>query len=75
VLRRAKQRPVAQQQTWVVMTEWSDTDIAPQLVFTVQHEVRVAPQQNPDQDSERKQTSQPRFAAVPFANGWLIVQI
>jgi hypothetical protein len=75
VLRKAKQRPAAQQQTWVVMTEWSDADVAPQLVYTVQHEVRVAPEQTPDPDSERKQTSQPRFAAVPFANGWLIVQI
>jgi beta-lactamase regulating signal transducer with metallopeptidase domain len=76
VLRSSNRRPaVQQQQTWVVLTEWSGADTTPQLVFAVQHEVRVVPKQNPDQDSERKQTSQPRYAAVPFANGWLIVQI
>jgi hypothetical protein len=57
------------------MTEWSDADVMPQLVFTVQREVRLGPEQSAETDAARRQTSQPRFAAVPFANGWLIVQI
>jgi beta-lactamase regulating signal transducer with metallopeptidase domain len=75
VLRRPKQRPAAERQAWVVMTEWSDADVMPQLVFTVQREVRLGPEQSAETDAARRQTSQPRFAAVPFANGWLIVQI
>jgi len=51
-------RPDAQvQQTWVVLTEWSDTEAPPHLVFAVARSYRVT------------------YAAVPIANGWLIVQI
>jgi hypothetical protein len=51
-------------QAWVVMTEWTETetDDAPRLVFTVERIVRTP-------------ATQPAYAAVPIANGWLIVQI
>ncbi|MGD0733542.1 MAG: M56 family metallopeptidase [Terracidiphilus sp.] len=44
------------QQTFVVLTEWTDNGIPPHVVFAVDHN-RI------------------RYAAVPVANGWLIVQI
>jgi beta-lactamase regulating signal transducer with metallopeptidase domain len=79
ILRAPKQRPVAQPQTWVVLADWSDAVAAPQLVFAVQRSIRVSPMedpnQSPDQGPRRGPANQPRYAAVPFANGWLIVQI
>jgi len=45
----------------------------------VQRSIRVSPMedpnQSPDQGPRRGPANQPRYAAVPFANGWLIVQI
>jgi Zn-dependent protease with chaperone function len=56
--KRSVRRPDAQsQQTWVVLTEWSDTESPPNLVFAVARSNRVS------------------YAAVPLANGWLIVEI
>jgi beta-lactamase regulating signal transducer with metallopeptidase domain len=75
VLRSARRPPAAPPQTWVVLTEWSDEDVAPQVVFAVQRTTRVSPAQDPDQNPDQRPANQPRYAAVPFANGWLIVQI
>ena len=62
-LRNAAVQPASSRpQAWVVMTEWTETDVAPRLVFTVERIVRTP-------------AKQPAYAAVPFANGWLIVQI
>ena len=75
VMRSARRPAAEQQQTWVVMTEWSDRAAAPQLVFAVEHGVRTSPIRSSDEDANRVQDIQPRYAAIPFANGWLIVQI
>jgi Zn-dependent protease with chaperone function len=48
-------------QELVVLTEWTDTDVPPRVVFAV----------FPEHHSDR----QARFAALPTPNGWLIVQI
>jgi beta-lactamase regulating signal transducer with metallopeptidase domain len=50
------------QQAWVVLTEWTDTEIQPHVVFAVQ-QTNSAP------------ASVRTYAAVPFGNGWLLVQI
>jgi len=79
VLRSARKPAVEQQQTWVVMTEWSDSEAAPRVVFTVERRVRFYPIQSPDQiqdwSPDQSQANQPRYAAVPLQNGWLIVEI
>jgi beta-lactamase regulating signal transducer with metallopeptidase domain len=46
---------------FVVLTEWTDTDAPPRVVFA------VVPVRHADRES--------RFAAVPTPSGWLIVQI
>jgi beta-lactamase regulating signal transducer with metallopeptidase domain len=50
------------QQQWVVLTEWTNTEIQPHVVFAVQ-------QTNSTPAVVRT------YAAVPFGNGWLLVQI
>jgi beta-lactamase regulating signal transducer with metallopeptidase domain len=55
--RDVKPQPVPSQEAWVVLTEWSSTEVPPQIVIAVQRDTR------------------PSYAAVQFANGWLIVQI
>jgi hypothetical protein len=75
VMRSARRPAAEQQQTWVVMTEWSDRAAAPQLVFAVEQKVRTSPIRSSDEDANRVQDIQPRYAAIPFANGWLIVEI
>jgi len=67
VLRNTKRQGAAKQQAWIVMTQWSDRDIAPQLVFTVQQTSRTA--------FKRTQGDSPSYAAIPIPNGWLIVEI
>jgi hypothetical protein len=57
LLRDVKPQPVPSQEAWVVLTEWSSTEVPPQIVIAVQRDTR------------------PSYAAVQFANGWLIVQI
>jgi hypothetical protein len=56
-----------EQQAWMVMTEWSNSDMPPQLVFTVAETSRAAHNRTP--------VHRPSFAAIPLPNGWLIVQI
>jgi beta-lactamase regulating signal transducer with metallopeptidase domain len=51
------------QQEWVVLTEWTNTEIQPHVVFAVQ-QTKSAP-------AAVIRT----YAAVPFGNGWLLVQI
>jgi hypothetical protein len=72
VLRSAKRRLAAPSQTWLVLTEWSDADAAPQVVFAVQRTIRVSPDRSA---AGQTQGNQPSYAAVPLPNGWLIVQI
>jgi beta-lactamase regulating signal transducer with metallopeptidase domain len=57
VRRTPRPRFVQEQQTFVVLTEWTDNGIPPHVVFAVSRDNRIA------------------YAAVPVANGWLIVQI
>jgi BlaR1 peptidase M56 len=73
---RMRRRSVPQQQAWVVMTGWSDSEgQMPQLVFAVERTglVRTA-------GSESQRVTAPagesRISyAVRFPDGWLIVQI
>jgi len=77
-----------------VMTTWTETEIAPHMVLTVEHRVRTEEAMAPTesargidrtQKDDRAKTQQtwaepvkermPRYAAVPFANGWLVIQI
>lgn len=55
--RSVRQHYVQNEQTWVVLAAWSDTETPPQMVFAV---------------AQRNRAS---YAAVPIANGWLIIQI
>jgi hypothetical protein len=61
------------------MTGWSDSEIAPRLIFTVQQDNRTALQQTqrlqPTQGLQRTQGDSPSYAAIPLPNGWLIVEI
>jgi beta-lactamase regulating signal transducer with metallopeptidase domain len=61
-LRSARRHYVAPQQAWVVMTEWTDTEAAPHVVFTVEQ-------------GDRNSVKRASYAAVPLANGWLFIQI
>jgi len=65
---RSSKRHYAQpQQAWVVMTEWTDMDAAPQVVFAVARDDRAT--------GKRAQGNRVSFAAVHFPDGWLIVRI
>jgi len=77
VARSAHRPAVEQEQTFVVMTEWSDQGPAPRVVFAVERSVLVSPLPGANQDSgsERRRPMQPRYAALPLPNGWLIVEI
>ena len=101
---RGEHSRVPRQQAWVMMTTWTETEVAPHLVLTVEHRVRSLVQdrgaiaqleqtqqlertQQEDQTETQPTTEEqmappeqvkqtmPRYAAVPFANGWLIIQI
>jgi beta-lactamase regulating signal transducer with metallopeptidase domain len=101
---RGEHSRVPRQQAWVMMTTWTETEVAPHLVLTVEHRVRSLVQDHGaiarlEQTQQLEQTEQedqtetqstpveqmappeqmkqtmPRYAAVPFANGWLIIQI
>jgi hypothetical protein len=67
VMRSAKRPIPPSQRTWIVMTGWSESEIAPQLIFTVQRTDRPSMQ--------RTQGEKPSYAAIPLPNGWLIVEI
>jgi beta-lactamase regulating signal transducer with metallopeptidase domain len=69
----AKRQSPAIQQAWIVTTEWSGSEIAPRLIFTVQQTDRTLPQGT--QGLHRTQGDSPSYAAIPLPNGWLIVEI
>lgn len=62
VIRGARRNAVPAQQAWIVMTEWSDTEDSPQLIFTVER-------------SSRSMGNARSYAAVPTPNGWILVEI
>jgi beta-lactamase regulating signal transducer with metallopeptidase domain len=72
VLRSAKRQNAVGQQAWIVMTEWSDMDMPPQLVFTVAQPSGTSHKQT---SVNRNGENRPRYAAIPLPNGWLIVEI
>jgi beta-lactamase regulating signal transducer with metallopeptidase domain len=103
-VKSGKRSRMPRQQAWVMMTTWTQTEVAPHLVLTVEHRVRRLVQDHAamaelDQTQQLEQTQpgdqnetpsapaermtraeqveqvMPRYAAVPFANGWLIFQI
>ena len=61
LLAESQQQVVSSQQEFVVLTEWTDIDAPPRVVFA------VLPVRQADRES--------RYAAVRTPNGWLIVQI
>jgi hypothetical protein len=63
----------ASQRAWIVMTEWSESETAPQLIFTVQRTDRTLLQRTPR--PQPTQGDSPSYAAIPLPNGWLIVEI
>jgi beta-lactamase regulating signal transducer with metallopeptidase domain len=65
--RRSRSQSAQPQQAWVVMTEWSDFDAPPQVVLTVSRSQPSA--------GKTARVQRISYAAVPFANGWLIVRI
>jgi bla regulator protein blaR1 len=62
VVRGARKNAVPAQQAWIVMTEWSDAEDSPQLIFTVAR-------------SSRSTANGRSYAAVPIPNGWIFVEI
>ena len=66
-LHSARRHYAEPQQAWVVMTEWTDMDAAPQVVFAVARDNRGS--------GKRAQSNRVSYAAVHFADGWLIVRI
>jgi beta-lactamase regulating signal transducer with metallopeptidase domain len=61
-LRNAKRHYAQPQQTWVVMSEWTDDEASPHLVLTVAQ-------------GDRNSVKRASYAAVPLGNGWLFIQI
>jgi hypothetical protein len=62
VMRSTRKTAVPARQAWIVMTEWSETEEAPQLILTVAR--------------SRRSTQDGRsYAAVPTPNGWIFVEI
>jgi beta-lactamase regulating signal transducer with metallopeptidase domain len=85
---RAVLTPVAKQnqprtRTWLVLTEWSDIgdELAPpRVVVAVDQDANDRNANRESFGNERSsaidsQQAQPRYAAIPLINGWLIVQI
>jgi beta-lactamase regulating signal transducer with metallopeptidase domain len=77
VMRSAKRPDRARQQAWIVMTDWSDMDMAPQLVFTVAQSSGTSHKQSSVNRTSlnRDGENRPSYAAIPIPNGWLIVEI
>jgi hypothetical protein len=84
-LRNVRRRPAQSQQAWVVMTAWSESEAGAQMVFTVAQMNRVEGDQTQQGSKSPSVSKQPverplrinrvSYAAVPFGNGWLIIQI
>jgi hypothetical protein len=58
----ARKNAVPARQAWIVMTEWSDSEVSPQLILTVAR-------------SSRSVGNRRSYAAVPIPNGWIFVEI
>jgi len=67
-----RRRPASRQQEWFLMTAWSDSEAAPQLVLTIAPGDRTPGKQIPGTQSQEHRVS---YAAVPIPYGWLIIQI
>lgn len=84
-LRNVRRRPAQSQQAWVVMTAWSESEAGAQMVFTVAQMNRAEGDQTQQGSKSPSVSKQPverplrinrvSYAAVPFGNGWLIIQI
>jgi len=87
-LRSVRRHPAQSRQAWVVMTAWSGNEAGAQMVFTVAQTSRIQSdqtQQAPraqDKQGLENQNAQRQvrikrvsYAAVPFGNGWLIIEI
>ncbi|MGO9339140.1 MAG: M56 family metallopeptidase [Terracidiphilus sp.] len=87
-LRSTRPRPVQRQQAWVVMTAWTESEAGAQMVLTVaqtsrtqgdqtEQAPRAQDKQGPENQMVQRQIRINRvsYAAVPFGNGWLIIQI
>jgi beta-lactamase regulating signal transducer with metallopeptidase domain len=84
-LRSVRRRPAPGRQTWVVMTTWSESEAGAQMVFTVAQMNRADGDQTQQGSKSPSVSKQPverqlrinrvSYAAVPFGNGWLIIQI
>jgi beta-lactamase regulating signal transducer with metallopeptidase domain len=71
-LHASRRHFAAQQQAWIVMTDWSDPDALPQLVLTVAQTSRSSQHRGQGKNAQIYRVS---YAAVPIPDGWLIVQI
>jgi beta-lactamase regulating signal transducer with metallopeptidase domain len=84
-LRNVRRRPAQSRQAWVMMTTWSDSEAGARMVFTVAQMKQSEGDQTqqgsksptvPKQPVERQlRINRVSYAAVPFGNGWLIIQI
>jgi beta-lactamase regulating signal transducer with metallopeptidase domain len=87
-LRTERQRPVQSRQAWVVMTAWTEGETGARMVLTVaqtnqmqsdptqQDSVATGKQGGIKQPVEKQiRINRVSYAAVPFGNGWLIIQI
>jgi len=88
VLRSVRRRPAQSKQAWVMMTTWTESEAGAQMVLTVAQTSRMQGDQT--QQPSRAQgkqglenpiverqvrTNRVSYAAVPFGNGWLIIEI
>ena len=71
-LHASRRHFAAQQQAWIVMTDWSDPNALPQLVLTVAQTSRSSQHRGQGKNAQIYRVS---YAAVPIPDGWLIVQI
>jgi beta-lactamase regulating signal transducer with metallopeptidase domain len=84
-LRSVRQRPAQSQRAWVVMTTWSESEAGAQMVLTVAQMNRAESDQTQQGSKSPSVSKQPverqriinrvSYAAVPFGNGWLFIQI
>jgi beta-lactamase regulating signal transducer with metallopeptidase domain len=84
-LRSVRRHPAQSQQAWVMMTTWTESEAGAQMVFTVAQMNRAESDQSQQGSKSQSVSKQPvekqlrinrvSYAAVPFGNGWLIIQI
>jgi hypothetical protein len=87
-LRNVRRRPVQSRQAWIMMTTWTESEAGTQMVLTVAQtgiaqgdQAQPTPRTQERQGRENQLVDRPvrinrvSYAAVPFGNGWLIIQI